>query len=135
MPRHPGGFLSFTGATYNDDLFPRHALGGSFQRNTAHGYRVGFLAHDLDPKEFDLRRQVKWRRDGWRNLWYKEVDETAGLRRAATFRTLFAFSNAEAGAIVADVGHLRICAHTSRHSDHCHQAALALRALESCGLD
>ena len=37
---------------------------GSFKRNTAHGYRVGFLAHDLDPKVFE-RSQVKKKRDGW----------------------------------------------------------------------
>ena len=82
LPRHPGGFLSFSGATYTDDIFPRHAPVGSFTRNTAHGYRIGFLAHDLDPKVFDKRRQVKRKRDGWSKQWYKEVDETPGLRRS-----------------------------------------------------
>ena len=26
LPRHPGGFLSFQGATFRDDIFPRHAM-------------------------------------------------------------------------------------------------------------
>eukprot|EP00966_Prymnesium_polylepis_P007100 163867-Prymnesium_polylepis.1 len=108
LPRHPGGFLSFSGATFRDDIFPRHAMLGSFERNTAHGYRVGFLAHDLDPKVFDKRRQVRRKQDGWSKQWFKEVDDTPGLRRSATFRHLLAYSNSEAGAIVADMGHLRI---------------------------
>ena len=108
LPRHPGGFLSFTGATFRDDIFPRHALLGSFTRNTAHGYRVGFLAHDLDPKEFHMQRQVKRKRDGWSRRWFKEVDETPGLRRTAVLSNLLAFSNNEAGAIVADLGHVQI---------------------------
>lgn len=36
LPRHPGGFLSFSGATFTDTIFPRHAFLGSFQRNIAH---------------------------------------------------------------------------------------------------
>ena len=108
LPRHPGGFLSFTGATFSDNIFPRHTMLGSFTRNTAHGYRVGFLAHDLDPMVFDKRRQVKRKRDGWSGRWFKEVDETPGLRRTAIFSHLLAFSNAEAGMIVADMGHFQI---------------------------
>ena len=108
LPRHPGGFLSFSGATFTDDIFPRHAPVGSFTRNTAHGYRIGFLAHDLDPKGFDKRRQVKRTRDGWSRQWFKEVHETPGLRRSGNFSRLLAFSNSERGAIIADMGHFAI---------------------------
>ena len=108
LPRHPGGFLSFTGATFSDDIFPRHTPLGSFKRNTAHGYRIGFLAHDLDPKEFDKRLQVKRKRDGWTRQWFKMVDETAGLRRATRFEHLLAYSNSEAGGTFADLGHVTI---------------------------
>lgn len=104
LPRHPGGFLSFSGATFTDDIFPRHAMLGSFQRNTAHGYRVGFLAHDLDPKVFDKRRQVKLKRDGWSKRLFKAVDDTPGMRRVAVFSHLTAYSNAETGLIIADMG-------------------------------
>ena len=71
---------------------------GSFRRNVAHGYRVGFLAHDLDPRSFDVRRHTKWRRDGWTRKWFKEVDDMPGSRRPAAFIGLRAYSNAEAGA-------------------------------------
>lgn len=108
LPRHPGGFLSFTGATFKDDIFPQHALLGSFRRNIAHSYRVGFLAHDLDPKVFDKKFHVRRKRDGWSGRWFKEVDDHPGMRRPALFDSLVAHSNSQAGAIVANMGHLQI---------------------------
>ena len=108
LPRHPGGFLNFEGATFSNQIFPRHALVGSFRGNIAHGYRVGFLAHDLDPKVFNPRYQASRRRDGWSGRFYMQVDDSPGMRRTAEFVDLFAYRNAEAGAIMANMGHLKI---------------------------
>ena len=108
LPRHPGGFLSFTGATFRDNIFPRHALPGTFANNTAHSYKIGFLAHDVDPKVFNTRWQVRRKRDGWTGQWYKEVDDHPGMRRTALFTDFVTYSNAEAGMVVADCGHLKI---------------------------
>ena len=108
LPRHPGGFLSFTGATFRDNIFPQHAMLGSFKRNTAHGYLTGLLAHDLDPKVFDPRRQVTRRRDGWSGQWFKQVDDDPGMRRAAKFEDVVTYSNQDSGGILQHIGHLAI---------------------------
>ena len=80
----------------------------SFKRNTAHSYQIGVLAHDLDPKVFDKRQQVKRMRDAVTKRWYKAVDDTPGLRRTAKLEDTLTFANAEAGMTVAECGHVHI---------------------------
>ena len=124
LPRHPGGFLNFEGATFRDTIFPRQTNVDSFRGNIAHGYANGFLAHDLDPKEFDPRYQVTRTLEGWSGRYYNAVDESPGMRRAAVFENLFAYRNAEAGAIFANMGHLKVINFVSVANHHGIQAHL-----------
>ena len=113
LPKHPGGFLSFKGATFRDDIFPQHSMLGSFKRNTAHGYLTGVLGHDIDPKVFDKRLQVKRTKDAVTGKWYKKVDDTPGMRRTARLESITTYANRESGMIIAESGHVHISNYVS----------------------
>ena len=107
---HPGGFLNFKGATFNDAIFPRHALqtGTSrFFNNTAHSYLFGMTGHDIDPKVFDAHSGVAfaWNIIGQR---VKVVKDAPGLRRTVALETTLTFANDGGGAVFDACGHLHV---------------------------